>query len=510
MRILINFFRKVKFKFFLKKYLIAMRNRKRINHNLGIMKSEISSINYNFKSFFIQNMFKNFPINFEIFFKQYNLFRLIRTEKLNLHLLQNKKIIYPLTNHQIKILEKNNYLINNFLSKLSLVGYGFIEIVRGLVIFLLILSKSILNLIFLKKLDKKYIYIKNLSSDQIISINKYNKNFKSWIEKKFNLSNLNLIHDNPNCKKKYIFSKFFLPELSSFTEINKFLYYFLKFNTLILIDLFLLRFSQILIYSELVKLCCSLSKKNEDLDRSYFFFNSGPFFRPLYSYALGKNVFFFKNSTNNLILYYSKKEDPITFSNKNLTWENYILWNEDQKKRIQKNQIIDARYYIFGPLSFGSSQNFSMDNISSNSILVFESAPYRRSFLSIYNHYNYNYFDNNVIKFLNDISKIDKNNKLYIKLKRNINGLHFSKKYKKYLSKSEYNLLDYKYDPEEVINKFDRIICQPFSSTAYIAQKLNKKVCFYDVCGIHNDFDDFFKNIPIIRNFTELQKWSQS
>jgi polysaccharide biosynthesis PFTS motif protein len=502
-----NFFYRLKFRFFQKKYLIAMRRRKEVKHNIRIMKSEILSINYNFKNFFIQNMFKNFPINFEIFFRQYNFYKFIRTEKFNFHLLQNKKIIYPLTNEQIKILKKNNYLINNFFSKLALINNCLIEIVKGIVIFLLILNKSILNLILLKKFNEQYIYIKNLTNNQIISMDKYNKNFKLFIEKKFNLSNLKLVHDNSNCKKKYFFNKFLLPQLCSFTEIYKFLYFFFKFNILILMDLLFLRYSQILIYSELVKLCCSLSKKKEDLENSYFFFNTSAFFRPLYSYGLGRNVFFFETSSHNLNIYYSKKENPIPFIMRNLTWENYILWYEKDKKEIQKNQIIKAKYYITGPILFGPSQNFSKDNVLSDSILVLDSVPYRNTFLSTYNHYHYNYTDVNAIKFLDDISKIEKNGNLYIKLKRNFNRLYHSKKYIKYISKSKYNLIESKNDTEEVINKFDRIICQPFSSTAFIAKELNKKVCFYDVCGIHNDFDSYIKDIPIIREFSELEKW---
>ena len=192
---------------------------------------------------------------------------------------------------------------------------------------------------------------------------------------------------------------------------------------------------------------------------------------------------------------------------RNLTWENYILWYEKDKKEIQKNQIIKAKYYITGPILFGPSQNFSKDNVLSDSILVLDSVPYRNTFLSTYNHYHYNYTDVNAIKFLDDISKIEKNGNLYIKLKRNFNRLYHSKKYIKYISKSKYNLIESKNDTEEVINKFDRIICQPFSSTAFIAKELNKKVCFYDVCGIHNDFDSYIKDIPIIREFSELEKW---
>ena len=69
MRICINFFRRVKFKLFLKKHLIVMRNRKKVKNKLAEIKSEIADINYDFKNYYIDNVFKNFPINFEIFFR---------------------------------------------------------------------------------------------------------------------------------------------------------------------------------------------------------------------------------------------------------------------------------------------------------------------------------------------------------------------------------------------------------------------------------------------------------
>ena len=42
----------------------------------------------------------------------------------------------------------------------------------------------------------------------------------------------------------------------------------------------------------------------------------------------------------------------------------------------------------------------------------------------------------------------------------------------------------------------------PFSTTA-LAKKLGR-ICFYDVCGIHLEFDKIFENIPII-SFSELK-----
>ena len=110
---------------------------------------------------------------------------------------------------------------------------------------------------------------------------------------------------------------------------------------------------------------------------------------------------------------------------------------------------------------------------------------------------------------MEDISKLSDKYSLYIKLKRsNLNKL-YSKKYKNYLNKNKkFNILKYEYSPQDIVNKFDKVICIPFSSTAYIAKLMDKKVCYYDVVGIHEDFKKTIKDIPIINNFSDLQKWS--
>ena len=65
-------------------------------------------------------------------------------------------------------------------------------------------------------------------------------------------------------------------------------------------------------------------------------------------------------------------------------------------------------------------------------------------------------------------------------------------------------------DIKDMIKRFDKIICFPFSSTAWIAKEMNKKVCYYDVAGIHEDFGEIINDIPIIRNFSDLKNWSES
>ena len=514
-----KFYLKIKFRFFLKPYLIAIRKRKKIKHNFMLLKFKLSNLHYNNK-FFSDYIFKDFPINFEIFFRQYNMYRLIEPDKFNFHILKNDKIIYPLLKEQLLLLKNNNFKVNYFLSQ-SLFGiYCLIEFFRGIYVFLFILLNTIINLIKNKKHNDKYLYIKNFSSNQII-YNQENQNFRSWIEKKLKLENFKLVHDNQKHKNLFIYNRFLIPELISLKELIKFLFFFIKFNFFIFLDLVFFRYRQFSFYSEIIKLCCSLSKDKKELENSYFFFNTNAFFRPLNTYKLGMNVFYFEYSTNNILIYYedehyslvknSNKQTSDLFTLNNSCWENYIISDDIQKEQIQKNQILNAKFFNFGAIPFGPSKK--IDNklkLDNSSILIFDSIAFRNSFIFISNSPTSTYLDKNIIKFLNDIYLLNKKNSLYLKVKRDINLKYHSKKYLNYINNSNIKLLDHRYDPEEVIAKFDKVICMPFSTTALIAKKLGKKVCFYDVCGVHLEFDKIFGNIPIIRNVSELKKWSEN
>ena len=508
MKIFKIFIFKLKFRLYLKNYLKIMRSRNKIKNNLSELKFKLSEINFNCDKYFTNKIFKNLPINLSIFFSQYVIFKIIRPEKINFFFLKSNKLNYPLTLEQIKLLKEEGFIINNFISSILFFLFAIYDFLKGLFIFLSVNFKFFINLKKDKK-NKEHIFIRNLTEEQINSFSKNSNNIENWLKEKFDLKNYYLVHDNPKCKNKFIYNRFFLPELNKFSEIVKFNFNFFKSLFFVLLDLIFFRVKQIFIFSEIVKLNSALSKEKEYFKNSYFFFNGPAFFRPLFSYSLGKNVFYIEYSLNQNFIYFKGEKKVNQYNWKNLTWSNYILWNFEQESFFKKNQTIDAQYYVFGPVSFGVSESIELQKNYKNSILVFDSIPFRKSFSSTYNTYAPNYFDDNVIKFLEDISKLSDKYSLYIKLKRsNLNKL-YSKKYKNYLNKNKkFNILKYEYSPQDIVNKFDKVICIPFSSTAYIAKLMDKKVCYYDVVGIHEDFKKTIKDIPIINNFSDLQKWS--
>ena len=85
-------------------------------------------------------------------------------------------------------------------------------------------------------------------------------------------------------------------------------------------------------------------------------------------------VFFFEYSLNNRAIYYDEKDKFSLFNLKNLTWDNYLVWNDDHKT-LEENQIIKAKYFNFGTISFGPTKNFNLKTKSSNSILIFDLVP---------------------------------------------------------------------------------------------------------------------------------------
>ena len=505
------FLHKIKFNFFLKDYLKMMRNRKKFKNNISILKFEIFDIEYNFEKYFTNRIFDNLPINFSIFFKQYNFLRLIRPEKMNFYILKTKNFYYPLTSEQIKFLKKNGYNINSFISNFLFFLFSIKELVTGLIFFIIINFNFILNFLKFKKKINNELFIHNLSEDQINSFNKTSNNLEKWLKDKFNLHNHSLVHNNKYCRNEFKFNSLFLPDLNRLSEILKFNFYFFKYFLFILVDLLFLRIKQISIFSEIVKHCCALSKDKDYYKDSYFFFGEQAFFRPLYTYLIGNNVFYieYQFNINSIYLKDGLKEKLIDW--KNLTWSNYVLWNKEHKNFIEKNQITKAKYYILGPISFGTLNFPETDNKFKRSILVFDVIPYRRSFIASYNIYAASFHEDKILKFLSDIYKLSDEYSLYVKPKRRQILKIFSKKYNNFLKENtKFNILNPKYSPEDMIKRFDKIICFPFSSTARIAKEMNKKVCYYDVAGIHQDFGEIVNGITVIRNFSDLRKWSQS
>ena len=511
MRLLKHFLYKIQFYLYLKDHLKVMRYRKRKKNIISKIKCKIFDVDYRFEKYFSNNIFNELPISFEIFFKQYNFFRLIRSEKINLYILNVKKFSYPLTKEQIKLLKKKEFSINVIISRSLFYLSSLNEFAKGILFFLIINFYSIYNLIKFTPKSKNEFFINNLRKNQILSYNKVPNNLKNWISNKFNLKDHTFVHNNKNCKNLYKFNRLFLPEINKISELFKFNKNFFKFTFFILLDLFFFRTKQIFIFSEVVKLCCALSKENNYYKNSYFFFSEPPFFRPLYTYSLGKNVFYIENHLNINPIYLKDeiKESQIYW--KNLTWSNYLVWNKEHKNFIEKNQIIDAKYFISGPISFGTSNVLDLEDKISQSILVLDAIPFRKSYISNYNVYAATFHEENIMKFLKDIYELGDEYSLYIKPKRKQTLKIFSKKYNRYLEiNNKFKILDPNYSVESIIKRFDKIICIPFSSTAWIAKKMNKKVCYYDVVGIHKDFGNIVNDVELIRNFSDLQKWINS
>ena len=199
---------KLKFRIYLKNYLKVMRSRNKIKNNLSALKFKISEIKFNCDKYFTNKLFNNLPINLSVFFSQYVIFKILRPEKINFYFLKSNKLNYPLTLEQIKLLKKEGFIINNFISSFLFFLFAINDFLKGLFLFIFINFNSLINLMSYKKNNKK-IFIKNLSEEQINSFSKNSKNIESWLKEKFNLQDYYLVHDNLKCKNQYIYQRFF-------------------------------------------------------------------------------------------------------------------------------------------------------------------------------------------------------------------------------------------------------------------------------------------------------------
>ena len=93
-------------------------------------------------------------------------------------------------------------------------------------------------------------------------------------------------------------------------------------------------------------------RKKKFYINDYFFFSQLPFFRPLYTYCLGRNVFLLKITLVQIHLILKMEQKDLQTMWKNLTWDNYLVWNDNHKNFIKNNQIIEAKYFISGPMIF--------------------------------------------------------------------------------------------------------------------------------------------------------------
>ena len=509
-------FKKFKFKFIFN-VCQAFKNLEKSGYKtkIELLKSQILKTNVSFESNFIDYFFKKNNFDKNLYIKQYLYNSLIYENKYfsKIFLFSiNKKIsfIYPLPDIWIDAFNDNGIPINKILCKIIWKLFCIYKIFKSLVFFLLIILKSLPNLIKSKSF-KKYIFFDSVTLKMFpqTKIKKYD--FFSWFtlnfnsrlyEKNYYTNNKLINYSNEEVKIKYK-DIFLIDNFKSF-----FLFVIVSIFTLPLIffSIFSKHSFHSLLSIELIKALAIKFQKKEFLAERYIFNMSNFIHRPLWTYEVEtKNsiidIIFFATSINQISdLNYC---NPYSI----ISWSYYHLWDDVQKSFIEnsiKRKIKSKNYSI---INYNDTKN-SLDQ--KFDLVIFDDKPFRlfhysNFFMRGVDHWN----EKSCCNFLEDILQTLGKKNISVCLKKKKPYLKDnSKKYlniiKKY--KGSLSVLTEDFSAIEVIENSKLIISFPYGTTANIAKNMGKQSIYYYPGEISAN-ELLTRKIPILKNKKDLEIW---
>jgi polysaccharide biosynthesis PFTS motif protein len=432
---------------------------------------------------------------------------------------------YPLPLEYLQILKKKGFKINFLLSK----------ILWNFLIFIFLIHHSIKIFInyFLATnntlIDNKntIIYLSSMPKiDPNDDLNSNLPDFYNWFAnffytKKKTKNKIIFVHENKKIKNIEINSK---KNISyEIMYVKNFLFRNLKTYKYILSikDSFLIVFEKgwdkILILDEIIKY--KYISQNIDNKPDYALFNmSNMTFQPLWSKL--KNV---NNEFMDYIFYYSTNIIPLVekpeltaniFGYRLHSWNNYILWNKNQKNWIEYcskkkiNSLIVNDYIPFEGKNINILKNYN------KKIVIFDVQPRNDyvyyNFMHVGNIYTLEYCTNFFLDITESIKKIYPQAEIIYKVKRDIKTIN--KKYLKLVTEVASKIENFKVFHDEIsaqslIKACDASISIPFTSTALIADYLKKPSIYYHPS--HKPLISSFsqKNDNQINNKLDLETW---
>jgi polysaccharide biosynthesis PFTS motif protein len=254
--------------------------------------------------------------------------------------------------------------------------------------------------------------------------------------------------------------------------------------------------------------------KKESLALDYLFHNSGPIYRPLWTYdaeRLGSRIIFYFYSTNSEYFSLSRRAASIPYGWKAMSWPYYLVWDKGHENFIKKSVSMSYSMELVGPIWFNDSKTIDTLDLK-NMIAVFDVQPMRDSFYQVMGQ-PYEYYIPDVANaFILNIQTLSlgKNLNIVLKRKRNVgNRLHPS--YRKVIEnisgQSNFYEIDAEISPWHVIANSRAVVSMPFTSTALIARHLGKPSVYYDPTGLLRKDDPAAHNIPVLSSLYELNNW---
>ncbi len=417
-----------------------------------------------------------------------------------------KKFIYPLPK-EILIFIDNNYIkVNFFLSNIVWNSYLILFFVRNILKSFFIYFETIFYFIRRNK---------NINNESNIFLGNNNFIDQKFIDRNFFFEQLNNTNElkkkNIFIENKKIFDNKNVRNIDNFYFGPKNFYQLILFSknfvqVLLVVFFKILKFDlNILIYfDEIIKF---FKFKSAQITHTNFIFSDNWTYRPIWSYfcnqSQNKAIYYFYSSNIEGFRLKNKSNIPF-FMFKNLTWDNFVVFDEYQKNHIIK--LINRTINFYYSLKYPKTEPIIKKN---KKIAVFDINPYKKfeTYLEDvrYESLTFNYRK----KFISDIVSFKKkfNLEIFIKPKRSFSLAHH-KGYKLYLNKLKNDkvieILDPQYDINKIIQTTDFSISCPFTSTALIAKSLNRPCIYYDTTGLVDTDDPAAHNVEIINSFDKL------
>lgn len=439
-----------------------------------------------------------------------------------------KKHIFLLPPEWLVVLKKQGFRISFFWSTVYWNYFLLKMIAYGLFKFCQVFVESAASLLFRENHKYgRYVFFINIEKNNLpLSEKSFNNyNVVTWYWEKFGKSKkLDRIAHSAKGTESSVLNgiqteKFQspLPPLESIYLVVKFFAWFIKALSLVFIDLFRGRWWSPLIFGESVLAAKARINSQDSFALEYLFHNSGPIYRPLWTYEAkkkGAEIFLYFYSTNNETF---KKPEGYSLQANNwnlINWPNYLVWDNYQALFVEKFKQSKANISIVGKIWFSSS-NDEIPLLSKRSVAVFDVQPVRDAFYSTLG-LDFEYYIPLVCnQFITDISEVIQENDCVLvhKRKRKVgNIVHY--KYRNLLQKHEksshFITIDEDVSAQKVIDNCLAVISMPFTSTALMAKMSGKPSVFYDPYGLIQKDDRAAHGIRVICGPKELNDWLQS
>lgn len=256
-------------------------------------------------------------------------------------------------------------------------------------------------------------------------------------------------------------------------------------------------------------------QNQEHIALEYWFHNGSPA-RPLWSYSASQigakiNYYFFATNTENIKT--KNGDDILAPLYRSMTWDHYLVWDEEQSNFLQRCGVSKKNFQIVGPIcAYDSSE--PLPKWSGKSIAVFDVPPRRMSaYVTLGLPVEY-YVASTCIQFLQDIFEVAMEQSLVVlwKGKRNLScSSLFSKSYlnkiKNLQKEKRFITVDPRIAAQRVIQQSCLTISLPFTSPSLIAKQYTKPACFYDPTQSILKDVPAARGIPVVSGKEELRQF---